>query len=69
MPNASPKLLNSNKDHLSKKVVFWSNAYKTEMIMTTSLIEVLELPNFDHMTTSKIYFESYNKFLLMTLQT
>ena len=69
MPNASPKLLNFNKGHVSKKVVFWSNVYKTEMIMITSLIEVLELPNFDHMTTSKIYFESYNNFLLMTLQT
>ena len=31
--------------------------------MITSLIEMLELPNFGHMTTSTIYFESRDKIL------
>ena len=33
--------------------------------MITSLIEMLELPNFGHMTTSIIYYESLDKILLM----
>ena len=52
MPSASPKLLNLNQDHHSKKRFFWSNPYKIEVI--TSLIEMLELPNLGHMTTSAI---------------
>ena len=39
---------------LPKQVVFWSNPYKIEVIIITSLIEVLLLPNFGHMTTSTI---------------
>ena len=31
--------------------------------MITFLIEMLELPNFGHMTTSIVQFESYDKFL------
>ena len=51
---ASPKSLNLNQDHpLEKIVFFWSNPYKLEF-MTTSLIEMLELLNFGHMTTSTI---------------
>ena len=38
-----------------KKLFFWSNPYKIE-IMITSLIEMLELPNFGHMITSTILF-------------
>ena len=53
MPSASPKLLNLNQDHLSKKCFFRSNLYRIE-IMITSLIEKLELPTFTHMTTSRI---------------
>ena len=34
--------------------------------MITSLIEMLELPNFDHMTTFKMSYESRDKILLMT---
>ena len=34
--------------------------------MITSLIEMLELPNFGHMTTSATEFESRNKILLVT---
>ena len=34
--------------------------------MITSLIEMLELPNFGHMTTSTMSFESRNKVLLVT---
>ena len=52
-PNASPKLLNLNKDHPSKKRFFWSNPYKVEA-MITFLIDMLQLPNFGHMTTSII---------------
>ena len=40
-------------DHNSKKPFFWSNPYKIE-VMITSLIEMLELPNFVLMTTSII---------------
>ena len=34
--------------------------------LTSSLIKVLELPNFGHMTTSTVKFESRDRFLLMT---
>ena len=34
--------------------------------MIASLIETLELPNFGHMITSTMSFESGNKILLMT---
>ena len=53
VPSASPKLLNLNQDHSSKKWFFWSNPYKIEA-MITSLMEMLELRNFGHMTTSTI---------------
>ena len=45
-PSASPKLLNLNQNHPS-------NPYKIE-VMTTFLIEMLELPNFGHKTKSTI---------------
>ena len=38
-----------------------NNNYKIEIIVT-SLMEILELPNFRHMTTSTIYFESRDNF-------
>ena len=50
VPGATPKLLNLNQDHLSIKAIFWSNPYKIE-VMITFLIEMLQLPNFGHMTT------------------
>ena len=34
--------------------------------MITSLIEMLELPNFDHITKSTILFEARDKNLLLT---
>ena len=34
--------------------------------MITSLMEMLELPNFGHMTTSAMQFESREKILLQT---
>ena len=37
--------------------------------MITSLIEMLELSNFSHMTTSTSQIESRNKILLVTLWT
>ena len=51
VPSVSPNLLNLNQDHPSKKRFFWSNPYKIE-VMITSLTEMLEFPNFGHMTTS-----------------
>ena len=54
VPSASPKLLNLNQDHPSKKAIcFWSNPYKIEVLISF-LIEMLQLPNFGHMTTSII---------------
>ena len=38
------------KSNFQKKCFFWLNPYKTE-VMITSLIEMLEIPNFGHMTT------------------
>ena len=52
IPSAGPKLLNLNLDQTSK-TIFRSNSYKSE-VMITSLIEMLELPNFGQMTTSAI---------------
>ena len=50
MPCASPKLLNLNQEHL---MIFWPNSYQIE-IGITALIELLELPNFGHMTASAL---------------
>ena len=51
--SASAEILNLNQDHPSKKAVFWSNPFKIGVVIT-SLIELLELPNFGHMNTSTI---------------
>ena len=51
--SVSPKLLNLHQDQPSKKRFFWSTPYKIE-VMITFLIELLQLPNFGHMTTSII---------------
>ena len=48
-----------------KKWFFWSNPYKFEIVIT-SLIEMQVLPNFGHMATSTIWFESHDKILLVT---
>ena len=58
IPSANSKLLNLNQDHVSKKVIF----------LVTSLIEMLELPKFGHMTTSTIEFKSPDKKFLVTSQ-
>ena len=47
----NPQLLNLNRAHHQVSGHFWSNSYKIEVI--TSLIEMLELPNFGHMITPK----------------
>ena len=44
-----------------KKCFFRSNPYEIE-VMVTSVIEMLELPNFGHMATSTIQFEPLIKF-------
>ena len=59
-PSSSPKLLNLNQEHLSKNCFFRSNPYKIE-VMITFLIKMLELPNFGHLTTSTIWFDSRDK--------
>ena len=53
IPNASPKLLNLNQKHISKNLFFWSNHYKIE-VMITSLIEIIDLPNFGQITFSTV---------------
>ena len=65
VPSASPKLSKLNRDHPSKKQFFWSNPYKIKVVIT-SLIEMLQLPNFGHMNTSTMYLESCDKVLLVT---
>ena len=62
--SASPKLLNWNQKHPSKNRFFWLNPYKIK-VMLTSLIVMLELPNFRRMTTFTIWFESRDKILLV----
>ena len=64
----SNKLLNFNQDHSSKNQFFWSNPYKIE-VMITSVIEMLELPNFGQMTASTIYFETCDKNFCLTSST
>ena len=62
-------LLNLKQEHTSKKLVFQLDKLVKSLkieAMVTSLIEMLELPSFDHMITSTIYFESREKLLLMT---
>ena len=44
---------------------FWSNPCKIE-VMITSLIEILELPNFDHVTISTILYEHHHIIFLLT---
>ena len=48
--NADPTLLNLNQAHPLKNCFSSSNRYKI-VVMITSLIEMLELPKFGHMTT------------------
>ena len=50
--SASLTLLNFNQDQPPKRF-FWSNPYKTD-VMTTSFIQMLQLPNFGHMNTCTI---------------
>ena len=59
------KRMNLKQEYPSKKKkrFFWSNSYKIE-VMKTSLIEMLKLPNFSQMITSKVLFESRDKTLL-----
>ena len=47
-----------------KKQFFWLNSNKIEVVVT-SLIEMLQLPNFGHRNTSTIWFESRGKILLV----
>ena len=51
-PSASPKLLNLNQDNSFKKEFLWQSPYKIKVMVT--LIKVLQLPNFGHITTSTL---------------
>ena len=53
VPRAIPKLISLKQDHFSKKWFLWSNPYRNEVIITF-LIDILELPNFGHITASTI---------------
>ena len=61
MPVPSYQIL--TKTTPQKKWFFWSDPYKID-VMITSLIEVLELPNFGPMTTSTMKSQSRDRFLL-----
>ena len=50
-PSSSSKLLNFDHEHHAKKNFFRSNSYKIE-VMIIFHIEMPELPNFGHTTTS-----------------
>ena len=65
IPSVIPKLLNLNQEHPLKQWFLWSNPYKIDVIIT-SLIEMLELPKFDHITTSAIKFKSDDNILPVT---
>ena len=65
IPSASPRLLHLDQKYPQKNCFFWTNPYEIE-VMITSLIEMLQLPNFDHMTTTAIWFESSDKILVVT---
>ena len=49
-------------------MVFMSNPYKSE-VMATSLVEMVELLNFGHMSTPTIWFDSHEKILLSEIIT
>ena len=49
-------------------MVYWSNPYKTE-VMITPVLEMLKLPKFGHILTSTITFESRDQTLLEALMT
>ena len=51
IPSASPKLLNLNQKHPSKKLIFLN---KVLLIMITFLFKMLYSPIFGHITTSII---------------
>ena len=49
-----------NQDHPLKKCFSWPNTFKIEVKINPA-IEMLELTNFGHMTTSKIQFKPRDK--------
>ena len=63
-----PNYWTSTKTTSQKKRFFWSNPFKIEVVIS-SIIEMLELPNFGHMNKSIIQFESRNEILLVTSST
>ena len=60
-----PNYWTLTKSISQKKWFFWSNLYKIE-VMITSVIQMQQLPNFGHMTTSMLWFYSCDRVLLVT---
>ena len=63
--SASPKLLNLNQEHPSKKRFFWSSPYKIKDWGYNFSHRMLELLNFGHMTTFTTWFGPRDKVLLV----
>ena len=59
-----PNYWSWNRSTPQKNRFFWSNPYKIK-VMITSLIVMLELPNFGHMTSFTVWFESRDKVFLV----
>ena len=53
LTSTGPRLLNLNQDHPQKNFFFWSDPYKI-LLRITSIIEILNLPNFDHVAKSTL---------------
>ena len=65
IPSASSTLFNLNQEHPLKNQIFWSNPNKIGVVITY-LREMLDLPNFGHVTPTTIWFKSHDKILPMT---
>ena len=63
-----PNYWTSTRTTTQKKQFFWSNPYKLEVVIT-SLIKMLEWPNFGHMNKSTILIESRDEIILVTSRT
>ena len=62
--SASPQVIELSPRLPLKKLFLWLNHYKIHN-MITAIVETLEFPNFGELSTSKIWFDSRHKILLM----
>ena len=65
IPSASSTLFNLNQEYPLKNSIFRSNPNKIGVVITY-LREMLDLPNFGHVTATTIWFKSNDKTLPMT---